>query len=61
VAGEEALTRGGLFVVTDEERASFEQALDGSNMRAAVLSEISGANYSNGRLVTLTLFRVEAF
>ena len=61
VAGAEALLRGGLFVVTDEERASFEQALDGSDMRAAVLSEISGANYSNGRLVTLTLFRVEAF
>jgi len=61
VAGEEALIRGGLFVVSEDERASFEQALAGSNMGAGVLSEISGANYSNGRLVTLTLFRVEPF
>ena len=60
VAGEEAARRGGLYVVNEEERAAFEQALEGSGMRAVVLSEIRGANYSNGRYLVLTLFRVEA-
>ncbi len=61
VAGEEAARRGGLYVVSEDDRASFEQALEGSGMRAVVLSEIRGANYSNGQYMVLTLFRIEPF
>jgi 4-amino-4-deoxy-L-arabinose transferase-like glycosyltransferase len=59
VAGEEAARRGGLFVVTEQEHAAFAQVLEDSTMRAVVLSEIHGANYSNGQLLVLTLYRVE--
>jgi hypothetical protein len=59
VAGEAARLNGGLFVVAEDERSAFQQALQGSIMRAETLSEIRGINYSNGRRLNLTLFRVE--
>lgn len=61
VAGEEAARRGGLFVVTEQEHAAFSQVLEGSAMHAVVLNKIHGANYSNGRFLALTLYRVEPF
>lgn len=59
VAGEAATLEGGLYVIAEDERPAFQQKLQASSMRAVALSEIRGMNYSNGRRLTLTLFRVE--
>jgi 4-amino-4-deoxy-L-arabinose transferase-like glycosyltransferase len=59
VAGEEAKNMGGLYVIEEGEQSAFEQALEASSMRAEALSEVSGVNYSNGRRLMLTLYRVE--
>jgi 4-amino-4-deoxy-L-arabinose transferase-like glycosyltransferase len=57
-AGEEALRRGGLFVITNFEQEAFMAELQTAGARAEALAEIDGINYSNGRALSLTLYRV---
>ena len=57
-AAEEAIRRGGLFVVSDMEQRDFLDALMAENVRPAPLATIEGLNYSNGRELRLTVYRV---
>jgi hypothetical protein len=45
--------------VNETEREPFLKAVAASGARANALEEIEGLNYSNGRAVRITLYRVE--
>jgi 4-amino-4-deoxy-L-arabinose transferase-like glycosyltransferase len=57
-AGELAVQHGGLVVISDQEGGAFVRGLGDGLLRAARLDAIEGVNYSNGRRLSLTLFRV---
>jgi hypothetical protein len=49
---------GGLVFVDSAEREGFLAAIDAAGAHADALEEIDGLNYSRGRAVRLTLYRV---
>jgi len=57
-AGERMAEAGGLAVVEANDRAAFLEVLARRGLGAAALAEIDGINYSNGRRLSLTLYRV---
>jgi len=57
-AGMIAAMDGGLALVDEGERAAFLDAVAASDARADALEEIGGLNYSRGREVRITLYRV---
>jgi len=57
-AGRDAGEAGGLALVEENERAVFLSAAGVSGARADALEEIDGLNYSRGRNLKITLFRV---
>ncbi|MCH8859438.1 MAG: hypothetical protein IID54_07675 [Proteobacteria bacterium] len=57
VAGGLAAAQGGVFAVEAREQSAFFEALGGTS-DAMELERIEGLNYSNGREMTLILYRV---
>jgi 4-amino-4-deoxy-L-arabinose transferase-like glycosyltransferase len=57
-AGERMADTGGLAVVEANDRDAFLEVLARRGLGAASLEEIDGINYSNGRRLSLTLYRV---
>jgi hypothetical protein len=57
-AGKTAAMDGGLALVDEGERAGFLDAVAASGARADALEEIGGLNYSRGREVRITVYRV---
>ena len=57
-AGRESGEAGGLALVEENERAVFLSEADALGARAEALEEIDGFNYSRGRNLKITLFRI---
>ncbi len=57
-AGERMSAEGGLAVIEENDRQSFLDMIAMRGMTAESLEEIGGTNYSNGRRLNLTLYRV---
>jgi hypothetical protein len=53
------LTGGGTALVSDREEPIFQQALGARGLTSHVLGDAAGFDYSNGRHLVLTLYRVE--
>ena len=58
MAGRDAGEAGGLALVEENERAVFLSAAGARGARAEALEEIDGLNYSRGRNLKITLFRI---
>jgi hypothetical protein len=57
-AADLAARQGGLVMIEDHERQNFQAVLAGRHASAAIVDNLSGYDYSRGRLVHLTLYRV---
>jgi hypothetical protein len=57
-AADVAAGRGGLVVIEDRERQTFLAVLAARHAPAAIVDDLSGYDYSRGRSVHLTLYRV---
>jgi 4-amino-4-deoxy-L-arabinose transferase-like glycosyltransferase len=57
-AGHAAAAAGGLVLISADQRAAFLDAITAEGARADALEEIAGLNYSRGRNVQITLYRV---
>ncbi len=59
-AAEIAVTQGGLAAVEDRERPAFLAHLAEREADATAVDELTGFNYSRGRKVHITVYRVDA-
>jgi hypothetical protein len=57
-AGHAAAAAGGLVLISADQREAFLDAITAEGARANALEEITGLNYSRGRNVQITLYRV---
>jgi 4-amino-4-deoxy-L-arabinose transferase-like glycosyltransferase len=57
-AGHAAAAAGGLVLISADQRAAFLDAITEEGARVDALEEISGLNYSRGRNIQITLYRV---
>jgi hypothetical protein len=57
-AGRTAASAGGLALITEDQRGGFLAAVEEGGARASALEEIDGLNYSSGRQMRITLYRV---
>jgi 4-amino-4-deoxy-L-arabinose transferase-like glycosyltransferase len=57
-AGRTAASAGGLALITQDQRGGFLAAVEAGGARASALEEIDGLNYSSGRQMRITLYRV---
>lgn len=57
-AADLAARQGGLVMIEDHERQNFQTALSARHAAAAIVDDLSGYDYSRGRAVHLSLYRV---